>query len=64
MYQMFYCYDCRLHKALFFKDLCDALNFGLYLPPVNGRAGKFLAEERYLREYPLQGPIGFLEVLK
>ncbi|XP_033741681.1 protein shank-like isoform X2 [Pecten maximus] len=45
----------------FAKDLKDALNFGLYSPPVNGRAGKFLEEERLLRHYPLQGPIGFLE---
>jgi SH3/ankyrin repeat-containing protein len=29
---------------------------------MNGRAGKFLEEERKLREYPLAGPIGFLEV--
>ena len=32
------------------------------MPPMNGRAGKFLDEERMLREYPLHGPIGFLEV--
>lgn len=32
------------------------------MPPINGRAGKFLEEERFLKEYPLQGPIGFLEV--
>jgi SH3/ankyrin repeat-containing protein len=32
------------------------------MPPMNGRAGKFLDEERFLSEYPLQGPIGFLEV--
>ena len=48
--------------AAFAKDLRDALNYGLYLPPINGRAGKFLDEERFLKEYPLQGPIGFLEV--
>ncbi|KAK6168765.1 hypothetical protein SNE40_019947 [Patella caerulea] len=47
--------------AAFSKDLRDSLNYGLYLPPVNGRAGKFLDEERFLKEYPLQGPIGFLE---
>nr|KAG5704985.1 hypothetical protein BaRGS_022827 [Batillaria attramentaria] len=47
--------------AAFAKDLRDALNYGLYLPPMNGRAGKFLEEERFLKEYPLQGPIGFLE---
>ncbi|XP_041354554.1 uncharacterized protein LOC121372324 [Gigantopelta aegis] len=45
----------------FAKDLRDPLNYGLYLPPTNGRAGKFLDEERVLQEYPLQGPIGFLE---
>lgn len=44
------------------QDLKDSLNYGLYCPPMNGRAGKFLDEERLLREYPLQGPIGFLEV--
>ncbi|XP_064595524.1 SH3 and multiple ankyrin repeat domains protein 3-like [Liolophura sinensis] len=47
--------------ATFAKDLKDGLNYGLYCPPSNGRAGKFLDEERVLREYPLQGPIGFLE---
>ena len=45
-----------------FQDLRDSLNYGLYMPPMNGRAGKFLDEERLLREYPLHGPIGFLEV--
>jgi len=44
------------------QDLKDALNYGLYMPPMNGRAGKFLDEERLLREYPLHGPIGFVEV--
>ncbi|XP_013408002.1 SH3 and multiple ankyrin repeat domains protein 3 isoform X4 [Lingula anatina] len=43
------------------KDLKDGLNYGLYCPPMNGRAGKFLDEERLLRDYPLPGPIGFLE---
>ncbi|XP_067674841.1 SH3 and multiple ankyrin repeat domains protein 3-like isoform X2 [Haliotis asinina] len=47
--------------AAFSKDLRDSINYGLYLPPTNGRAGKFLDEERLLQEYPLQGPIGFLE---
>ena len=45
-------------------DLKDALNYGLYCPPMNGKAGKFLQEERPLRDYPLCGPIGFLEVSK
>ncbi|XP_014668975.1 PREDICTED: SH3 and multiple ankyrin repeat domains protein 3-like [Priapulus caudatus] len=43
------------------KDLKDACNFGLYCPPANGRAGKFLEEERPMRDYPLTGPIGYLE---
>jgi hypothetical protein len=29
---------------------------------VNGRAGKFLDEERRLSEYPFQGSVGTLEV--
>ncbi|XP_064627381.1 SH3 and multiple ankyrin repeat domains protein 2-like isoform X2 [Lineus longissimus] len=43
------------------KDVRDGHNYGFYCPPMNGRAGKFLEEERKLREYPLAGPIGFLE---
>ncbi|XP_013070339.1 SH3 and multiple ankyrin repeat domains protein 2-like isoform X3 [Biomphalaria glabrata] len=45
----------------FAKDLSDPLNYGMYLPPSNGKAGKFMEEERLLNEYPIQGPIGFLE---
>ena len=44
------------------RNLADGLNFGLYLPPCNGRAGKFLDESRCLKEYPLSGPVSFLEV--
>ena len=44
------------------KELNDGLNYGLYLPPCNGRAGKFLDESRSLREYPLNGPVSYLEV--
>lgn len=44
------------------QDLKDGLNYGLYCPPINGRAGKFLDEERLLQDYPLPGAIGFLEV--
>ncbi|CAF0970670.1 unnamed protein product [Adineta ricciae] len=43
------------------RELTDPLNFGLYLPPCNGRAGKFLDESRCLREYPLNGPVSYLE---
>ncbi|CAF3564455.1 unnamed protein product [Rotaria socialis] len=44
------------------RELTDSLNFGLYLPPCNGRAGKFLDESRCLREYPLNGPVSYLEL--
>ena len=44
------------------QDLRDGMNYGLYNPPSNGKAGKFLEEERPLRDYPLPGPIGYLEV--
>ncbi|KAL8575528.1 hypothetical protein ACOMHN_059593 [Nucella lapillus] len=45
----------------FTQELKDPFNYGLYLLPQNGRAGKFLEEERLLKEYPLEGPVGFLE---
>ncbi|XP_047125797.1 SH3 and multiple ankyrin repeat domains protein 2 isoform X1 [Hydra vulgaris] len=31
----------------------DPLNFGFYLPPNSGRAGKFLDESRILKDYPM-----------
>ncbi|XP_053576529.1 SH3 and multiple ankyrin repeat domains protein 2 isoform X2 [Bombina bombina] len=34
------------------QSLKDVLNYGLYQPFSNGRDGKFLDEERLLREYP------------
>ncbi|XP_048118574.1 SH3 and multiple ankyrin repeat domains protein 3-like [Alosa alosa] len=34
------------------QSLKDILNYGLYQPASNGRDGKFLDEERLLREYP------------
>ncbi|XP_018115686.1 SH3 and multiple ankyrin repeat domains protein 2-like isoform X4 [Xenopus laevis] len=34
------------------QSLKDVLNYGLYQPFSNGREGKFLEEERLLREYP------------
>ncbi|KAI3386428.1 hypothetical protein SNEBB_000935 [Seison nebaliae] len=35
-------------------NVSDPYNMGLYLPPSNGRAGKFLDEARLLNNYPLQ----------
>uniref|UniRef100_A0A8C3VER8 SH3 and multiple ankyrin repeat domains protein 3 n=1 Tax=Catharus ustulatus TaxID=91951 RepID=A0A8C3VER8_CATUS len=44
-------------------SLKDVLNYGLFQPAFNGRAGKFLDEERLLREYPLSPhtPLPYLE---
>ena len=47
---------------LFLQDLKESFNYGLYCPSVGGKAGKFLDEERPLKDYPLPGPVGFLEV--
>eukprot|EP00090_Calanus_glacialis_P037365 TRINITY_DN6425_c0_g1_i1.p1 TRINITY_DN6425_c0_g1~~TRINITY_DN6425_c0_g1_i1.p1 ORF type:complete len:1871 (+),score=328.76 TRINITY_DN6425_c0_g1_i1:592-6204(+) len=44
------------------KELEDSFNYGLFQPPLNGRAGKFLDEERRLAEYPFQGSVGHLEL--
>lgn len=34
------------------QSLKDVLNYGLFQPPSDGRDGKFLDEERLLRDYP------------
>jgi SH3/ankyrin repeat-containing protein len=44
------------------KEIKDGLNYGLYLPPFQGRAGKFLDDCRQLKEYSLAKPIANLEV--
>lgn len=45
-------------------SLKDVLNYGLFQPAYNGKAGKFLDEERQLKEYPLPSatPVPYLEV--
>ena len=48
---------------LIVQQLVESYNYGLYYPPANGRAGKFLDEERCMSEYPLSGSVGQLEVL-
>ncbi|CAK9804882.1 SH3 and multiple ankyrin repeat domains protein 2 [Anthophora quadrimaculata] len=40
----------------------ESFNYGLFCPPVNGKAGKFLDEERRLGDYPFNGPVGYLEL--
>ncbi|XP_044748031.1 SH3 and multiple ankyrin repeat domains protein 3 isoform X7 [Coccinella septempunctata] len=44
------------------KELKESFNYGLFSPPENGRAGKFLDEERRLGDYPFNGPVGYLEL--
>ena len=51
-------YYCFVPQA----GLVDGLNYGLYQPESNGRFGKFLEEERQLKEYSLSGPIAQLDV--
>ncbi|XP_042225629.1 protein shank-like isoform X5 [Homarus americanus] len=48
--------------ALWYRELRESFNYGLFCPPQNGRAGKFLDEERPLGDYPLPSPIGYLEL--
>ncbi|CAH2063716.1 unnamed protein product, partial [Iphiclides podalirius] len=43
-------------------ELKESFNYGLFCPPVNGKAGKFLDEERRLGDYPFNGPVGYLEL--
>uniref|UniRef100_A0A672MXM3 SH3 and multiple ankyrin repeat domains protein 3 n=1 Tax=Sinocyclocheilus grahami TaxID=75366 RepID=A0A672MXM3_SINGR len=46
------------------QSLKDVLNYGLFQPAYNGKAGKFLDEQRTLKEYPLPAisPVPYLEV--
>ncbi|XP_012252279.2 protein shank isoform X7 [Athalia rosae] len=44
------------------KELKESFNYGLFYPAVNGKAGKFLDEERPLGDYPFNGPVGYLEL--
>ncbi|XP_046672393.1 SH3 and multiple ankyrin repeat domains protein 3 isoform X3 [Homalodisca vitripennis] len=48
--------------ASWYRELKESFNYGLFCPPVNGKAGKFLDEERRLGDYPFNGPVGYLEL--
>ncbi|RVE42233.1 hypothetical protein evm_013117, partial [Chilo suppressalis] len=48
--------------ATWYRELKESFNYGLFCPPVNGKAGKFLDEERRLGDYPFSGPVGYLEL--
>lgn len=54
----FYCNYCVSR----IQELKESFNYGLFCPPSNGKAGKFLDEERRLGDYPFHGPVGYLEV--
>ncbi|XP_054716314.1 uncharacterized protein LOC129225825 [Uloborus diversus] len=44
------------------KELKEGFNYGLFCPPVNGRAGKFLDEERPLADYPFADNSAYVEL--
>ncbi|TKR57334.1 hypothetical protein L596_030822 [Steinernema carpocapsae] len=43
------------------QQLPQAFNYGLFLPPCDGRAGKFLLEDRPIRDYPFHDCVPYLE---
>lgn len=51
-----------IRSLLLLQELKESFNYGLFAPPSNGKAGKFLDEERRLGDYPFNGPVGYLEV--
>uniref|UniRef100_A0A912M3P2 SH3 and multiple ankyrin repeat domains protein 3-like n=1 Tax=Haemonchus contortus TaxID=6289 RepID=A0A912M3P2_HAECO len=44
------------------QALPQAFNYGLFLPPCDGRAGKFLLEDRVVRDYPFHDCVPYLEL--
>ncbi|XP_023340013.1 protein shank isoform X2 [Eurytemora carolleeae] len=44
------------------KELDEGFNYGLFLPPNNCKAGKFMDEERTLSEYPFQSTLNTIEM--
>ncbi|CAD5211232.1 unnamed protein product [Bursaphelenchus okinawaensis] len=44
------------------QQLPQSFNFGLFLPPCDGRAGKFLLEDRPLRDYPFHDCVPYVEL--
>lgn len=59
---MTFCSIIYIFCFLYFQELKESFNYGLFCPPSNGKAGKFLDEERRLGDYPFNGPVGYLEV--
>ncbi|KAG8200115.1 hypothetical protein JTE90_018905 [Oedothorax gibbosus] len=44
------------------KELKESFNYGVFCPPINGKAGKFLDEQRPLADYPFQASAGYVEL--
>lgn len=44
------------------QEIKESFNYGLFLPPINGKAGKFLDENRPLGDYPFHASVGYVEV--
>ena len=44
------------------QEIIESFNYGLFFPPVKGRAGKFLDEDRCMKDYGLTDSTGILEV--
>uniref|UniRef100_A0A915EUV0 PDZ domain-containing protein n=1 Tax=Ditylenchus dipsaci TaxID=166011 RepID=A0A915EUV0_9BILA len=51
----------KLFEALS-QTLPQSFNFGLFLPPCDGRAGKFLLEDRPIRDYPFHDCVPYVEL--
>lgn len=44
------------------KEIKESFNYGLFCPPINGKAGKFLDEQRPLADYPFHSSVGYVEL--
>uniref|UniRef100_A0A914I5U7 Uncharacterized protein n=1 Tax=Globodera rostochiensis TaxID=31243 RepID=A0A914I5U7_GLORO len=44
------------------QQLDKEFNYGLFLPPCDGRAGKFLLEDRHIRDYPFHDCVPYVEL--
>uniref|UniRef100_A0A8R1UGW6 Shn-1 n=1 Tax=Pristionchus pacificus TaxID=54126 RepID=A0A8R1UGW6_PRIPA len=52
----------RKLQAVLATPMPQAFNYGLFLPPCDGRAGKFLLEDRPIRDYPFHDCVPYLEL--